>query len=65
LDAESWTVSRPLTYAPAWLPQGWILPGDRQGFLEGNAAVDPQGRLLNILRYHVSPHFTTSIAPNV
>lgn len=58
-------MSKPQAYAAACLPQGGILPKDKQGLLEGNAAVDTQGRLLNILRHHVSPHFTTSIALSI
>jgi len=56
-DPTNWTVSAPLPYDTAWLPEGWEIPESKQGFLEGNAVVDPQGRMLNILRYHVAPHY--------
>jgi len=58
---ENWTVSKPLPCDPAWLPKGWDLPRGKHGFLEGNAVVNPQGNLLNILRYHVSPHFRKAV----
>ncbi len=58
---QNWTASEPLPYDTAWLPEGWSVPKDRQGFLEGNAVVDPEGRLLNILRYNVSPHFRKAL----
>jgi hypothetical protein len=61
LSAENWTVSEPLPYDRAWLPKEWSLPKDRQGFLEGNVVMDPRGNLLNILRYHLSPHFGKAI----
>jgi hypothetical protein len=61
-DPRNWTVGKPLPYDPAWAPKGWATLTSNHGFLEGNAVVDPQGRLLNILRYHVSPHFKKAIA---
>lgn len=65
LDRTNWTVSRPLPYSPAWLPDGWGIPQKAQGFLEGNAVVDSKGNLLNILRYHVSPHFGKALILNI
>ncbi len=62
MDPANWTVSAPLPYDPAWLPQGWSLPDDQQGYLEGNAVVALDGRLLNILRWHVYPHFGKAVA---
>jgi hypothetical protein len=61
LKPEIWVASRPLSYDPAWLPKGWDLPKGKQGFLEGNAVVGPQGNVLNILRYHVSPYFGKAV----
>ncbi|NQT84088.1 hypothetical protein HQ563_13765 [bacterium] len=65
LEAESWIVSKPFLYDPAGLPEGWTFPRDRQGFLEGNAVMGPRERLLNILRYHMSPHFGKAIVLNI
>jgi len=65
LKTENWVVSDPLPYDPAWLPKGWDLPKGKQGFLEGNAVVDPQGNVLNILRYHVSPYFGKAVVLNI
>ncbi|MEW6158539.1 MAG: sialidase family protein [Verrucomicrobiota bacterium] len=44
LEAEQWTCSNRLGYNPEWLD------GKFGGWLEGNAVVAPDGRLLNILR---------------
>jgi len=44
LDAGSWTISDALARDPAWLD------GDFSAWLEGNAVVDPEGNLVNILR---------------
>jgi hypothetical protein len=56
MEPGAWTVSAPLPYDPAWLPTGFQVARKDQGYLEGNAVVDPQGRLLNILRYNTPPH---------
>ena len=61
MEPANWTVSEPLPYDPAWLPEGWELPEKTQGYLEGNAVVDPEGRLLNILRYNTTPHYGKAI----
>ena len=65
MDARNWTVSRPLAYDTAWLPEGWEIPVQRQGFLEGNAVVDPEGKLLNILRYNTTPHYRKAVALDI
>lgn len=44
LHADSWTLSSRLGRDPKWLQ------GAFRGWLEGNAVVDPAGRLVNILR---------------
>ncbi|HUG89739.1 MAG TPA: sialidase family protein [Planctomycetaceae bacterium] len=44
LDAKSWTRSNLLARDPAWLE------GQFGGWLEGNAVVTPDGRIVNILR---------------
>jgi hypothetical protein len=44
LDAESWTVSNRLERNPDWLG------GKFHGWLEGNAVVTREGRLVNVLR---------------
>ena len=56
LDPNAWTISEPLAYDPSWLPEGWTIPVDHQGFLEGNAVVAPDGHLVDILRYNVGPY---------
>jgi len=43
LLAESWTSSNKLTYQKKWPGGGW---------LEGNAVVSPEGKIINILRNH-------------
>ena len=55
MDPKAWTVSSPLEYDPAWQPEGWA--PKRAHISEGNAVVDPQGKLLNILRYNAPPHY--------
>jgi len=40
LDASNWTATEPLA-SPDWVPRGW---------LEGNAVVTPDNRIVNILR---------------
>jgi len=44
LKPESWTLSEPLARDPAWLG------GTFDGWLEGNAVIDPAGGVLDILR---------------
>ncbi|MGQ9730517.1 MAG: exo-alpha-sialidase [Candidatus Zipacnadales bacterium] len=61
MEAGHWTISEPFPYNPGWLPQGWGLPVERQGYLEGNAVVAPDGRLLNILRYNTTPYYGKAI----
>ena len=61
MRAASWTVSAPLAYDPAWLPEGWEVARKDQGFLEGNAVVAPDGRLLNLLRYNTVPYANKAI----
>lgn len=48
LDAKSWTISKALARDPSWLD------GDFGAWLEGNAVVDPEGYLVNILRVDTS-----------
>ncbi len=47
LQASSWTASNPIPRDPSYLE------GQFRGWLEGNAVVDPQGRIVNILRVNV------------
>ncbi|MBN1420103.1 MAG: exo-alpha-sialidase [Planctomycetes bacterium] len=47
LDAASWTCTNRIGRDPAWLD------GTFNGWLEGNAVVDPAGRIVNILRVDV------------
>jgi len=47
LDAASWTSTNRIGRDPAWLD------GRFGGWLEGNAVVDPEGRIVNILRVDV------------
>ncbi len=70
LDADpwepgNWTISEPLAYDPAWLPEGWEVARQNQGFLEGNAVEAPDGRLLNILRYNTVPYANKAIVLEV
>ena len=44
LRAENWTLSNRLGRDPSWLG------GAFRGWLEGNAVVDPRGRVVNVLR---------------
>jgi len=44
LDAANWTFSNPLPRDPSWLD------GDFAAWLEGNAVVDPQGGIVDVLR---------------
>jgi hypothetical protein len=48
LNATNWTATNAIARDPAWLD------GQFRGWLEGNAVVDPQGRIVNILRVNVS-----------
>ncbi len=54
LDAASWTMSDKLAFDPAWVPAKWNKP-TKPGWLEGNVVVDPQGSLVNILRFNSEP----------
>lgn len=47
LDAANWTQSPVVVHDRAWLPQK-----EFRGWLEGNAVVSPDGKLVNILRVH-------------
>ncbi len=49
LKASSWTSSVRLNYNPEWLD------GRFRGWLEGNAVVDPEGNIVNILRTDFRP----------
>ena len=49
LDASNWTSSNRLGRKPEWLD------GQFGGWLEGNAVVTPEGRLVNILRVDYRP----------
>ena len=48
MSADSWSITDPLKYDPTWTG---AVCGDNRGFLEGNAVVSPDGRMLNFLRY--------------
>ncbi len=61
MNSTNWTVSEPLAHDPAWLPEGWEIPVEQRGYLEGNAVVDPSGRLLNILRYNTAPYYRKAV----
>ena len=61
MDPSNWTVSEPLPYSTEWLPEGWEVARKDQGYLEGNAVVAPDGRLLNILRYNTVPYANKAI----
>jgi len=61
MQPGSWTVSEPLAYDPTWLPEGWEVARKDQGFLEGNAVVALDGRLLNLLRYNTLPYANKAI----
>lgn len=47
LNASSWTASNALPRDPGWLD------GEFRGWLEGNAVVDRDGRIVNVLRVNV------------
>ena len=49
LKSSSWTSSERLNYDPDWLD------GRFRGWLEGNAVVDPEGNIVNILRTEYRP----------
>ena len=49
LDASNWTVSTQLPYETSWISEGGTSFG---GWLEGNAVVDPDGNIVNVLRVH-------------
>lgn len=46
LDAASWRRTNAVAFDGRWVP------GDRTGWLEGNAVVAPDGRIVDILRVH-------------
>lgn len=50
LRADSWTFSNRLAHHPEWLD------GKFGGWLEGNAVVTPEGRIVNILRVDYREH---------
>lgn len=47
LDASNWTMSNYLPYDPTYLNNKF------QGWIEGNAVIDKEGNVLNLLRVHV------------
>jgi hypothetical protein len=61
MEPGNWTVGEPLPCSTEWLPEGWEVAPQNQGFLEGNAVVAPNGRLLNILRYNTVPYANKAI----
>jgi hypothetical protein len=65
MEPSNWTIGEPLPYDPAWLPEGWQVARKDQGYLEGNAVVAPDGRLLNILRYNTVPYANKAIVLEV
>ena len=65
MEPKNWTVSKPLRYDPAWLPKDLKLKEGAHGYLEGNAVVAPDGRLVDVLRYHVSPYFRKAVVLDI
>jgi len=65
MNPKNWTVSEPLPYDPAWLPKDLKVKKGTDGLLEGNAVVDPEGNLLNILRYHIAPNFRKALVLDI
>ncbi|MEW6360067.1 MAG: fibronectin type III domain-containing protein [Planctomycetota bacterium] len=65
MNPKNWTVSEPLPYDPAWLPKDLKVKEGTDGLLEGNAVVDPDGNLLDILRYHIAPNFDKALVLNI
>lgn len=55
LDVSSWTMSNKIRLDPAWLPEGEYETPSRIGWMEGNVAVSPDGKLFNILRCQIPP----------
>lgn len=52
LDHTSWTMTPKVPFNPEWLPwKGSTTPG----WLEGNVAQGPDGRLVNVLRFNADP----------
>lgn len=49
LDASNWTLSTQLPYETSWISDGGTSFG---GWLEGNAVVDPDGNVVDVLRVH-------------
>ncbi len=63
MQPSNWTVSEPLSYDPNWAPKGWT---PKRGHIsEGNAVVDPQGNLLNVLRYNPPPHYGKAVVLDI
>ena len=54
LDSASWTISNKLAFDPSWLPETWGRL-ENPGWLEGNVAEAPDGKLWNILRFNAIP----------
>lgn len=50
LNAENWTISKPLPYDPNW--KGTVQGTARNGLLEGNAVQSKNCEIFNILRYN-------------
>ena len=54
LDAASWTASNAVARDPAWLG------GRFNAWLEGNAVVDPEGKIVDVLRVDLRPEGQTA-----
>ena len=54
LDEANWTVSNKLVYPSAVKPSD-IPMANEKGWLEGNMAVDPDGNVVNLLRFNSDP----------
>ena len=65
MDPRAWRFSAPLPYDPAWRPPDITVAQGADGLLEGNAVVGPQGRLLNVLRYHIAPSFGKALVLSI
>lgn len=66
LEPSNWTMSPFLPYDRSW--PGTISGGEKPGLLEGNAAVAPDGQLVNVLRYNTrggSPDYGRAVILNI
>ncbi len=54
LDESNWTMSNKLLYPSSVKPSDTPMVNEK-GWLEGNMAVDPDGNVLNLLRFNSDP----------